>query len=239
MAWAMVTGATGDIGKSVALRFARGGYDVVLHTFRRLREAEETAEAVRELGHEAFVVRAHLGSPTGLDAVVASVQELTPGIDAFVSTAASAVMRPVVDLDYRHLTWSLQVTALPIVPLVASLRPRSAVALTSPGSGRYVPDYAAAGAAKAAMETLARYLAVELAPGTRVNVVSVGLVDTRSSRKLPQWPDLAARIAADTPMRRLVTPDEVAATVAWLCSEDCSMLTGSTIVLDGGRHLLH
>ncbi|MDA8393242.1 MAG: SDR family oxidoreductase [Actinomycetota bacterium] len=235
----MVTGGSGDIGRSVATRFARDGYDVVLHTFRGVSRAEVAAAEVRALGREAAVVRAHLGRPSQTEKLVETVLDRTSGIEAFVGTAASAVMRPVADLTPKHLSWSFQVSALPLVTLVASLRPLCAVALTSPGSVSYVPDYAAAGAAKAAMEALARYLAVELAPSTRVNVVSVGLVDTRSSRRLPQWDSLERDIRENTPMRRLVTPDDVAGAVAWLCSADASMVTGATIVLDGGRHLLH
>lgn len=213
------------------------GYDVVLHTFRRVDLADALASEVSDLGRKAVVVRAHLGRPGATDRLATEVVEEVGPIDAVVAAAASGVMRPMTELTEHHLRWTFDVTATPIAPLLVALRPRAAVALSSMGSHQVVPSYGAVGAAKAAMETFVRYLAVELAPTTRVNTLSVGLVRTRSARLLADWERRAAEIEARTPMGRLVTKDDVAAAVAWLVSEESSMITGATIELDGGRHL--
>ena len=230
MSWALVTGGSGDIGRAVCLRLAREGYDVALTTFRNVESAEEVAEKVRAEGREARVLRAHLGRP---GAAAALAEECGP-VDVLVSNAASGVLRPVAELDEKAFDWSMGVNARPLLTLVTALRPRAAVALSSPGSTRALPAYAAVGASKAALESLVRYLAVELAPATRVNAVSAGVVDTRA---LDHFPDRAALLGwalARTPMGRLVTPEDVAASVAWLVSAEAGMVNGHTLVLDGG-----
>ena len=233
MAWALVTGGSGDIGRAVCLRLARDGYDVVLTTFRAVEAAEEVAEKVRAEGRAARVLRSHLGRP---GAAAALAEECGP-VDVLVSNAASGVLKPVAELDEKAFDWSMGVNARPLLSLVAALRPRAAVAMSSPGSTRTLPAYAAVGASKAALEALVRYLAVELAPATRVNAVSAGVVDTRALTHFPDREGLLAAAEARTPMARLVVPEDVANAVAWLVSAEASMVNGHTLVLDGGWSL--
>jgi enoyl-[acyl-carrier protein] reductase III len=230
---ALVTGGSGDIGRAVCLRLARDGYDVTLTTFRAVEAAEEVAAKVRAEGREATVLRAHLGRP----GAAAALAEQAGEVDLLVSNAASGVLKPVGELDERAFDWSMGVNARPLLTLTTALRPRAVVALSSPGSVRVLPAYAAVGASKAALEALVRYLAVELAPDTRVNAVSAGVVDTRA---LDHFPDRAGllRAALDrTPAGRLVTPEDVAHAVAWLAAPEAAMVTGQTLVVDGGWSL--
>lgn len=233
MAWALVTGGSGDIGRAVCVRLAREGYDVALTTFRAVEAAEEVAEKVRAEGRSARVLRSHLGRNGAAEALA---EECGP-VDVLISNAASGVLKPVGELDERAFDWSMGVNARPLLTLVSRLRPRAAVAMSSPGSTRVLPAYAAVGASKAALEALVRYLAVELAPATRVNAISAGVVDTRALTHFPDRLAMLADAAARTPAGRLVTPDDVAASVAWLVSDQASMVTGHTLVLDGGWSL--
>lgn len=237
MSWALVTGASGDIGSVVAARLARDGYDIVLQTFRRMEAAEQVAAAVREAGRGAIVIRANFGRPDDATRLAEEVAERTGGVDALVVGAASGVMRAAGALTAHHMDWSFHVNTLPLLQLTTALTPRAVLALTSPGSLRVVPSYAAIGASKAALEATVRYLAVELGPRSRVNALSVGLVDSRAARLLPDWETLVAAAQQRTPMRRLVTPEDVAGAVAWLLSDESRMVTGSTIILDGGYGL--
>lgn len=230
MATALVTGGSGDIGRAVCLRLAQDGYDVVLTTFRAVEAAEEAADKVRSEGHSARVVRAHLGRPGAAEDLAA---ECGP-VDVVVSNAASGVLRPVTELDERAFDWSMGVNARPLLTLVTKLKPRAAVAMTSAGSTRVLPAYAVVGASKAALESLVRYLAVELAPQTRVNAISAGIVDTRALTHFPDREALLASAAERTPAGRLVTPEDVANAVSWLVSPEAAMVTGHTLVLDGG-----
>lgn len=236
--WALVTGASGDIGSVIAERLAGDGYDLVLHTFRRKQAADGLARRIREHGRQALVVRANFATPGTTGRFADEVAEATGGVAAVVAAAASGVMRPLVQLTEHHLDWAFAVNARALPLLATRLRPRATVALTSPGSDSVVPGYAGVGPSKAALESLVRYLAVELAPECRVNALSAGLVDTSAARLLPGWADLAAATPACTPLRRLVTPGDVADAAAWLVSDQAAMVTGTTLVLDGGRRLL-
>jgi enoyl-[acyl-carrier protein] reductase III len=117
------------------------------------------------------------------------------------------------------------------------------VALSSMGSSRVLPDYAVVGASKAAIESLVRYLGVELAPHRiRVNAVSPGIVETDALSHFPIFQEneshLVSEVRKYTPAGRLCSPADVAHVVEFLCSEEAQMICGQTIVLDGGFSLL-
>jgi enoyl-[acyl-carrier protein] reductase III len=119
------------------------------------------------------------------------------------------------------------------------MRPGSSVvAVSSLGSSRVLANYVLIGASKAALESVVRYLAVELAPrGIRANTVSAGVVETGALDHFPNK-DAMLRSVERTPARRLVEPEDVAAAVAFLCSGDAEMIRGHTLVVDGGFSLL-
>ncbi len=114
----------------------------------------------------------------------------------------------------------------------------SIVSITSAGSVRVLPDYVVVGASKAALESLTRYLAVELAPkNIRVNAVSPGLVETDALKhfdSMNKEVGLVDKAIANTPAGRLVTPEDVAEAVGFLCSPAASMIRGQVLVVDGG-----
>lgn len=237
--WAVVTGASGDIGAVVARRLAEEGYDLVLQGFRRPEILEAVAAEARDAGRQALSRQVDFSADGATERFADVIHDATGGdVDVLVAAAASGVMRPVAELTERHWRWTMSVNVHPLGVLTSRLRPRASVALTSPGSIRAVPGYAAVGASKAALEALVRYLAVEMAPAGRVNALSVGLVDSRAARLLPDAAALIEDARARTPLGRLVTPEDVAAAVVWLVSEQAAMVSGATLVLDGGRSLL-
>jgi enoyl-[acyl-carrier protein] reductase III len=114
----------------------------------------------------------------------------------------------------------------------------SIVAISSLGSTRVLDDYTLVGASKAALEALVRYLAVELAPrGIKVNAVSAGIVETGALEHFPKK-EAMLEMGVRNPVGRLVTPEDVAACVAFLCSPEADMIRGQTVVVDGGWSLL-
>jgi enoyl-[acyl-carrier protein] reductase III len=123
------------------------------------------------------------------------------------------------------------------VPLMEKKGEGWIVSISSPGSFRVLPEYAVVGASKAAIEALTRYLAVELAErNIIVNAVSPGIVATEALQHFNamQDEDLLHDIAQQTPAGRIVTPEDVAGIVAFLCSPNASMIRGQTIIADGG-----
>jgi enoyl-[acyl-carrier protein] reductase III len=114
----------------------------------------------------------------------------------------------------------------------------SIVGISSLGSARVLDNYTLVGASKAALEALVRYLAVELSPrGIRVNAVSAGVVDTGALEHFPNK-EAMLEMGASNPVGRLVTPDDVAKVVTFLCSPEAEMIRGQTVVVDGGWSLL-
>jgi enoyl-[acyl-carrier protein] reductase III len=100
-------------------------------------------------------------------------------------------------------------------------------------------NYVLVGTSKAALESVARYLAVELAPrGIRVNIVSAGVVETEALDYFPNKEQMLTAGRKRTPAGRLVEPADVAGAVAFLCSPDAEMVRGHTLVVDGGYSLL-
>ena len=110
--------------------------------------------------------------------------------------------------------------------------------ISSLGSGRVLKEYVAVGVSKAALESLTRYLAVELAPlGIAVNAVAGGLVETDALRHFEHRDRMLADARARTPAGRMVEPDDLAGVVAFLCGPEAEMIRGQVIVVDGGYSL--
>ncbi len=243
---ALVTGGGRGIGRAIALRLAQEGADVAINYFRNRAPAEETAKEVKALGQRSSLVRANVGDDDELRAMVESVAEEFGGLDILVNNAASGYNRPVMEQRVKGWDWTMGINARAVLfgaqyaaPIMADRGGGVIINISSFGSTRVMPEYVLVGASKAAMEALTRYLAVELAPmNIVVNAVSAGVVETEALQHFAVWrEDLSNRLQdfeRRTPAGRMVTPEDVAGVVAWLCSEDARMIRGQVILVDGG-----
>jgi enoyl-[acyl-carrier protein] reductase III len=128
---------------------------------------------------------------------------------------------------------ALQLLAQRVVPLMPP--GGRIIAMSSLGANHAIPSYGFVGASKAALESLVRTLAQELGPlGIRVNAVSAGPVDTDALRFFPNREELLRSFVDRAPARRVLTPEDVAATVYLLCLPEADMVNGHTLVVDGG-----
>jgi enoyl-[acyl-carrier protein] reductase III len=200
---------------------------------------------VKSSGVSASVTVCDVGNELLQRQMFARIEEEFGRLDVFVANAARTAFRSAVSMDLRswRRTQELNAEAFLVgAQFAAAIMRRNAggrvIGLSSLGSRYYIPNYAALGAAKAVIENLARYLAVELAPdGINVNIVCGGFVDTGSMRMMPDYDMLTKNIAARTPAGRLGQPEDLAGIVAFLCSPDSEWIRGQTIIADGGFSL--
>lgn len=156
-----------------------------------------------------------------------------------MNNAATGVQRPALELESRHWDWTLGVNAkaawMCAVEAAKLMRDGGHIVnITSEGSRRVLPLYFSVGVSKASLEAITRYLAVELAPlNISVNAVSGGYVDTGALDHFPIKEEML-EAGRNTPVGRMVTVEDIAKTVAFLCSPDAEMIRGQIIVVDGG-----
>jgi enoyl-[acyl-carrier protein] reductase III len=236
----LVTGGTRGIGKAIALRLAsEGAAQIALGYLRNDAAAEAAAEEIRAAGAEPILVRGNVAS----DKVVAEFAAHGP-YAVLVHNAATGVIKPALETEDKHWDWTLNANARALLSLARACAPQmesgsSIVAVSSLGSKRVLENYVLVGTSKAALESVARYLAVELAPrGIRVNAVSAGVVETEALDHFPNREQMLHAGKSRTPAGRLVEPDDVAGAVAFLCSDDAKMVCGHTLIIDGGFSLL-
>jgi enoyl-[acyl-carrier protein] reductase III len=236
----LVTGGSRGIGKAIALRFAElGAAKVAVGYLRNDRAAEETAGELQKLGAEPVLVRGNVSS----ERVTGEVAALGP-LDAVVHNAATGVIRPALEADQKHWDWTLTANAWALVTLARAAAPAmergaSIVGISSLGSVRVLENYVLVGTSKAALESVVRYLAVELAPqGIRVNAVSAGVVETGALDHFPNREQMLKMARERTPAGRMVEPADVADAVCFLCSPKAEMVRGQTLIVDGGYSLL-
>ncbi len=236
----LVTGGTRGIGKTIALRLAsEGAARVALGYMRNDAAAESAAEEVRNAGAEPLLVRGNVAS----EKVIAALASHGP-YAVVVHNAATGVIKPALETEDKHWDWTMNANARALLSLARACAPdmedgSSIVAISSLGAQRVLENYVLVGTSKAALESVVRYLAVELAPrGIRVNAVSAGVVETEALDHFPNREEMLRAGRTRTPAGRLVEPDDIAGAVAFLCSPDAQMVRGHTLIVDGGYSLL-
>jgi enoyl-[acyl-carrier protein] reductase III len=236
---ALITGGGRGIGRAITLGLAERGANIVICYLRNRGAAEETCSLVEDHAVKSVALRANVGDEAHVDALFGKLDETFGRLDVLVSNAATGVNRGLEELDSRAWEWTMNANARGFFLCAKRAAPLmreggSMVALSSQGANRVLPGYMLVGSSKAAIESLARYLAVELGPrGIRVNVVSPGVVDTEALRHFPERKSILEGAKAKTPAGRLATPNDVADAVDFLTSRAAEMISGHTLVIDG------
>jgi len=243
----LITGGTRGIGRAIALRLAaEKPKHIVLGYCLNHDAARRTVADIKMLGIEASSVIVEVGDEQLVREMFQTVRNRCGRLDVFVSNAARTAFRSSTDLTVRSLQRIMEINAQAFLlgsQLAAEIMRENIggriIGISSLGSRFYIPQYAGLGAAKAAIEALARYLAVELAPfGINVNVICAGLVDTEIIHMAPNSEALINHVVSRTPAGRLAKPEDVAGVVALLCSQESDWIRGQTIIADGGYSLM-
>jgi NAD(P)-dependent dehydrogenase (short-subunit alcohol dehydrogenase family) len=238
---AIVTGASRGIGAATALALVREGAAVTL-TSRKQEALDEVAAAIRTEVPDARVLAmaGHAADADAAAAVMAATLDELGGLDVLVNNAAtSPYFGPMADLDksradktvdvnmWGPVMWSQQAWRASFAENGGAIVNIASIGglATEPGIGWY-------NATKAALIHLTRQLAVEMAPGVRVNAIAPGVVRTHLAKAL--WEPYEEPLANALPLKRIGEPDDIADAVVFLASRAARWITGQTLVVDGG-----
>jgi NAD(P)-dependent dehydrogenase (short-subunit alcohol dehydrogenase family) len=236
----LITGAGRGIGAGLAEGFAAAGARVTL-VARSTDQLEAVVDRIRAAGGHAAAVRADVTSPEEIRAAVASAVEAEGGLDAAVVNAGATVDVPAFDLDpeeFRRIV-DVNLTGAFLTAQAAGRAMRkgggSIVFTTSTLAHVAAPLRSAYSASKAGVAQLARSLALEwAAESIRVNAVAPTATLTDLNRERLSEPELLAGALARIPLGRLLTPEDLLPAVAYLVGPESQMVTGQTLLVDGG-----
>ncbi|PKK83151.1 MAG: enoyl-[acyl-carrier-protein] reductase FabL [candidate division Zixibacteria bacterium HGW-Zixibacteria-1] len=242
---ALITGAARGFGRAITLRLADEGVNVIVNYRRSMNDANAVVEEAKSRGVTAVAIRADIGKEDQLDKMFDRIKELTGKLDIVVANAAFGVPGSLMDATSKHWDITLAASARSLLDLARRAVPLMngnygrIISITSDGGQKVIPGYGVVGPAKAALESITRGLAFELArKGIIVNGVLAGLADTKSARSIPGAHEVIDHAKFHTPAGRIVEPEDIAKVVAFLASDDAAMICGQFIVVDGGRNIV-
>lgn len=241
---ALVTGGTRGIGKAISKDIAKKyRCKLFLNYVQNDSEAEKTSDELTSLGAEVQLIKVNLSHPDEIDMMFENINSGTNSLDFFIHCAAINAFKPLIKIKPNQWDLTMNVNARSFLLCVQKCLPLmnqgKIIAVSSLGSRNYVPDYGAMGPVKSALETIVKYLAVELAPsGIRVNGITAGFIDTDSIKKFPEYETLISKAINNTPVRRIGKAEDVSALAMFLLSPEAEWICGQSIVADGGISLM-
>jgi NAD(P)-dependent dehydrogenase (short-subunit alcohol dehydrogenase family) len=239
---AIVTGSSRGIGRAIAAGFADAGARVVISS-RNQERCDETVAAIRAKGGEAMAVTARISDKAQLESLVAKTREEWGGVDILVCNAAInphyGSLEDLTDQVFERMMINNVLSNLwlsrLVMPDMRERRDGAIIFIISIGGLLSSLKLGMYGVTKAADYALCRNLAAEWGPhNIRVNCIAPGLITTEFSRVLYEDPERRAKREAETPLRRLGDPVDIAGTALLLASPAGAFITGQTIVVDGG-----
>ncbi|MFI1918082.1 SDR family oxidoreductase [Nocardia sp. NPDC020380] len=240
---ALVTGGARNVGRAIALRLAADGALVIINHFRSPAAARATKAEIEAAGGRAHIIRASVADAAQRNRMFEEIAREFGALDILVNNAADGRLAANAEVEEAMIDRAIETNlkgglacARLALPLMKHRPGASIVNVSTLGGGQFVmADYLACGPAKAAVEAMTRYLAVEFAEfGIRVNTAAAGMLESPVADQFPQAEARQHATIAATPMHRLGTPEEFAAIIAFLASPDASWVTGQLLLADGG-----
>ncbi|MDX2020034.1 MAG: 3-oxoacyl-ACP reductase family protein [Deltaproteobacteria bacterium] len=239
----LVTGASGGIGRALALGLARAGADVGVHTFDDVPGGEETVAQIQALGRKAWLVKADIRNVTEINAMIEAVHSHGGRLDVLVNNAGITGWNAA--LDVTEALWdqvidtNLKGTFFCTTAAARKMRQTgggSIINVSTVVALTVMQNLTVYAASKAGIQSLTRQLAVELAPfGVRVNAIAPG--PTLVPRTLADDPDYAANWSQVMPLGRVAVPEDMVGAVLFFATQASGLVTGQLIAIDGGMTL--
>ena len=247
---ALVTGAARGIGQGIALCLAEEGADVLVNdlpaaSFAGQPDANDTVQQIERLGRRALAHAADVSDRAQVAAMFAAAAEQFGRIDIVVANAAMSIREPTLSAEWNHVQRTIEVAQFGVYhtcqaaarQMVAQGGGGKIIIIGSVLADMPMPHSAPYNMAKAAINHLARTLAIELAEHRiNVNVINPGFIDTPGERAFASEAQIA-ELGASLPWGRAGTPHDIGRAVAFLASDDADYITGSALVVDGGFRL--
>ncbi len=239
-----ISGGSRGIGHAITLSQSDPHTTFFLNYLRDDESALKVKKEAEKKGAAVHLLPGNVGDPEVVESIFKSLREKTNRLDVLIHNAALGVFKPVHQLRVKDWDISLDVNAKALLTLTQAALPLmkghggKIITISSLGSQHFTPNYGAIGISKAALETLVKYLAVELAPfKIHVNAVSGGLVNTDSLKMFPDFENMKKVFLSRTPGARLGKPEDIANVVSFLLSPGSDWIYGQTIIADGGYSL--
>jgi len=253
--WALVLGASSGFGGACVRALANAGYDIAgVHLDRKagLERVEEIKATVEGAGQRALFFNMNAADEDKrqevVDTLARDIEANGGGVAVLMHSLAFGTLKPYIGddvLSKPNIQMTLDVMAHSLVYWAQDITHRKLMgrggrifAMTSSGSTRVIESYGAISAAKSALESHTRQLALELAPlGITANALRGGVTDTPAARRIPGSDRLFELAAQRNPYKRLTTPEDVANAVVALCDPGTDWITGNVINVDGGEEV--
>ena len=238
---ALVTGGSRGIGRAIAEELSQAGCDVAINFLRNKKAAEDVAKNLKK---PPLLLKGNVSNEKDVSSMFEVIQKEWGALDIVVSNAASGVLKPPMELTLHHWHWTLDINSWALLALAQKAVPLmknggKIIGISSLGSVRAIPNYTLVGASKAALESIVRHLAQELASKKiNVNAISAGVVDTDALKHFSNRDQLISNSQQKTPAGRLVEPKDVAKVALFLCRDLSEMIHGQTIIIDGGYSIV-
>ncbi len=258
--WALILGASSGFGEALALELASKGMDIFgIHLDRKntIPNVERIVNDIQSKGRKAFFFNVNAADPEKRKEILETASQKLKETDVstikiFFHSLAFGTLKPYISsepdgaINQPQMEMTLDVMAHSLVYWVQDMVQRKLLgkgsrvfAMTSSGGARVWPTYGAVSAAKAALESHMRQLALELAPfEITANCIRAGVTDTPALRKIPGNEKMIQAAAERNPYRRLTTPKDVAQAVSAFCLDGAHWMSGNVIGVDGGEDII-
>tara|TARA_B100000575_G_scaffold44041_1_gene31376 strand:+ start:1956 stop:2705 length:750 start_codon:yes stop_codon:yes gene_type:complete len=239
----LVTGGSKGIGKSISVGLAEKSNDLIITYFRDKKNALITQNEIKELGVNCYIHKVDLSKLDQVEKLCIEIKDNHKQLNFLINNAATGINKNSLNLTNKHWEWVMNTNSKSpwiLSKNLSEIMPKksSIINITSLGSQRVLSNYFSVGISKATLESMTRYLAIELGKrGIRVNSISPGIIKTNALDSFPEESDINDSKLYETPAGKPLEGKDVSHLVNFLISEESEMIRGQNIIIDGGRSL--